>query len=281
MRLLVTGGSGYLGGEILRRRPDAVGTVHRADGEVRLDVRDASAVAELVARLRPECVIHAAYARDGEAAWATNVDGARNVAAAAAAAGVRLIHVSTDVVFAGDAGRPYVEADPPAPVTDYGRAKAAAEAAVQDAHPAAAVVRTSLIYGGAALSAHERTALDAVDGAIDMAFFTDELRCPVDVGDLAEAILELADLEHSGPLHVAGADAVSRYELAQLVAAANGRDPALVRGARSAELGSRRPLDCRLDCGLARSLLATRLRGVREVLQGPSRSSVQAPSALV
>ena len=104
--------------------------------------------------MRPECVIHAAYARDGEAAWATNVEGARNVAAAAAAAGVRLIHVSTDVVFAGDAGRPYVEADPPAPVTDYGRAKAAAEAAVQDAHPAAAVVRTSLIYGGAALSGH-------------------------------------------------------------------------------------------------------------------------------
>jgi dTDP-4-dehydrorhamnose reductase len=279
--LLVTGASGYLGGELLRRRPEAVGTVHRGDGEVRLDVRDAGAVARVVARVRPECVIHTAYARDGDAAWATNVDGARNVAAAAAAVGAGLIHVSTDVVFAGDAGRPYVEADPPAPVTDYGRAKAAAEAAVRGAHPAASVVRTSLIYGGEAPSGHERTLLDAVDGVIDMAFFTDEIRCPVAVGDLAEAFLELADRELSGPLHVAGADAVSRFELAQLVAAANGRDPALVRGARSADIGSRRPLDCRLDCGLARSLLATRLRGVREVLQGPSRSRVQAPSALV
>jgi dTDP-4-dehydrorhamnose reductase len=269
VRLLVTGGSGYLGRELLRRRPDAVGTVHRADGEVRLDVRDASAVAELVARLRPECVIHTAYTRDG------------NAAAAAAVAGARLIHISTDVVFAGDAGRPYVEADSPAPVTGYGRAKAAAEAAVQEAHPAAAVVRTSLIYGGETPSGHERTVLDAVDGVIDMAFFTDELRCPIAVGDLAEAIVELAALEHTGPLHVAGTDAVSRYELAQLVAAANGRDPALVRGTRSADLGPRRPLDCRLDGGLARSLLAARLRGVREVLQGPSRSKVQAPSALV
>jgi dTDP-4-dehydrorhamnose reductase len=279
--LLVTGASGYLGGELLRRRPVAVGTVHRSAGEVRLDVRDADAVAAVVARVRPECVIHTAYARDGDAAWAINVDGARNVAAAAAAVGAGLIHVSTDVVFAGGAGRPYVEADPPAPVTDYGRAKAAAEAAVRGAHPAASVVRTSLIYGGEAPSGHERTVLDAVDGVIDMAFFTDEIRCPVAVGDLAEAILELADRELSGPLHVAGTDAVSRFELAQLVAAANGRDPALVRGARSADLGSRRPLDCRLDCGLARSLLATRLRGVREVLQGPSRSRVQAPSALV
>jgi dTDP-4-dehydrorhamnose reductase len=281
VRFLVTGGSGYLGREILRRRPDAVGTVHRAAGEVRLDVRDTRAVGELVARLRPEYVIHTAYARDGDAAWATNVDGARNVAVAAAAAGARLIHVSTDVVFGRDAGRPYVEADPPGAVTAYGRSKAAAEAAVQEAHPAASVIRTSLIYGGDTASVHERAVLDAVDGVIDMAFFTDELRCPIAVGDLAEAILELADLELSGPLHIAGGHSVSRYELAQLVAAASGRDPALVRGTRSAALGWRRPLDCRLDCGLARSLLATRMRGVREVLQGPSRWSAQAPSALV
>lgn len=281
MGLLVTGGSGYLGREILRRRPDSVGTVHRADGEVRLDVRDAVAVAGLIAQLRPECVIHTAYAREGAGSWATNVDGARNVAVAAASAGARLIHVSTDVVFGGDAGRPYVEADPLDPITDYGRSKAVAEAGVLEAHPAAAVVRTSLIYGGERPSGHERLALAALDAGTDMAFFTDELRCPVAVGDLAEALLELADHEHSGPLHVAGSDPVSRYELARLVAAANGRDPALVRGARSADIGSRRPLDCRLDCGLARSFLATPLRGVHEVLQGPSRSTAQPPSALV
>jgi dTDP-4-dehydrorhamnose reductase len=152
---------------------------------------------------------------------------------------------------------------------------------VREAHPGAAIVRTSLIYGGEAPSGHERVVLDVLDGVSDMAFFTDELRCPVAVGDLAEALLELAGRDHAGPLHVAGPDAVSRYELARLVATANGRDPALLRGAPSATGGSRRPLDCRLDCGLARSLLATPLRGVREVLQGPSRSTAQAPSALV
>lgn len=281
MRLLVTGGSGYLGGEIVRRHPAAVGTMHRSAGDVRLDVRDPAAVAALIAAVRPACVIHTAYARHGAEAWATNVDGARNVAAAAAAAGARLVHMSTDVVFGGDAGRPYVEDDPPSPVTDYGRSKALAEAAVRAAHPGAAVVRTSLIYGGEAPSSHERAVMDALDGTVDMAFFTDEIRCPIQVGDLAEAILELAALELSGPVHIAGPDAVSRHEFARLVAVAAGRDPALVRGVPSAASGSVRPLDCQLDCGLARSALTTDVRGVRDVLQGPSRSTAQPPSALV
>jgi dTDP-4-dehydrorhamnose reductase len=281
MRLLVTGGSGYLGGELLRRAPGAVGTAHTGESDVRLDVRDAAAVAAVFDSVRPGCVIHTAYARSGDAAWETNVAGARNVAAAAAATGARLVHLSTDVVFGGDAGRPYVEADPPDPVTEYGRSKAAAEAAVGKAHPGAAIVRTSLIYGGPEPSTHERAVLDAVEGTCDMAFFTDEIRCPVHVGDLAAAILELALLRFAGPLHVAGPDAVSRHELATLVAAAAGHDPGLLRGMRSAELAEPRPLDCRLDCSSARAVLDVRPRGVREVLQGPSRSTSQPPSALV
>jgi len=279
--LLVTGGAGYLGGELLRRAPGAVGTAHTGAGDTRLDVRDAAAVERVVQSIRPDAVIHTAYARHGEGAWETNVTGARNVALAAAAVGARLVHLSTDVVFAGDAGRPYVEADAPRPLTDYGRAKAEAEAAVRLAHPGAAIVRTSLIYGGPLPSPHERAVLSAVDGASGMAFFTDEIRCPVHVSDLADAVLELAGIPYAGPLHVAGCDAVSRHEFATLVAAAGGRDPELVRRTRSADLPEPRPLDCRLDCARARALLSTRLRGVCEVLQGPSRSTAQSPSALV
>jgi dTDP-4-dehydrorhamnose reductase len=281
VRLLVTGGSGYLGGELLRRAPDAIGTALTGDADVRLDVRDAAAVAAAVETVRPACVIHTAYARSGAAAWETNVAGARNVAAAAAAAGARLVHLSTDVVFGGDAGRPYVEADRPDPVTEYGRSKAAAEAAVREAHPRAALVRTSLIYGGPDPSTHEQAVFDAVDGVTDMAFFTDEIRCPVQVGDLASAVLELALVPFAGPVHVAGPDAVSRHEFATLVAAAAGRDPELVRGMRSAGRPEPRPLDCRLDCELAAVVLSSRPRGVREVLQGPSRSTSQPPPAVV
>ena len=88
-------------------------------------------------------------------------------------------------------------------------------------------------------------------------------------------------LRLAGPLHIAGSDAVSRHEFARLVAAVAGLDAELVRGTRSAERSEPRPLDCRLDCSRARGILETRLRGVRDVLQGPSRSTSQPPSALV
>ncbi len=272
-RLLVTGGSGHLGGEVVRRARDAgwdaVGTSYRTPGPVVLDVRDAGAVEALVAAVAPDCVVHTAYLQDGPDAWGTNVDGSGNVAAAAAARGIRLIHLSTDLVFDGRAGRPYAEDDPVHPLLEYGRAKAAAERAVAERHPDATIVRTSLIYGGDGRSAHERRILDVVDGRADLAFFTDELRCPVRVSDLADALLTLTGIAHAGPLHLAGADGVSRYELACLVAAANGRDSRHLRTTTSAGIAPERPRDCRLDCSRAAALLGGPLPGARAVLGEP------------
>jgi dTDP-4-dehydrorhamnose reductase len=241
VRLHITGASGYLGSELARLRPDA--------STERVEVRDAAAVSELLERLRPDVVIHTAYRQDDDG---VNTLGSENVARAAAALGVRLVHLSTDVVFDGRKGAPYVEADPLSPVTEYGRAKAEAEVRVALAHPDALLVRTSLLYGGGTPSKHELAARDP-----GFTFFTNEIRSPVQVTDLAEALLELAELDVAGPLHVAGADGVSRAELAELI-----------RGApvRSEPAPESRPLDCSLDSSRARALLRTRLRGVRDVL---------------
>lgn len=243
MKLLVTGGTGYLGSELVRRS-GARGVSTRD-----FDVRDADAVA---AALRGyDAVVHTAYRQQpDEEAWTVNVGGSRNVARAARDA--RLVHISTDVVFDGRLGRPYVEEDAPTPITGYGRTKAAAEDAVREEHPDALIVRTSLIYGGARPSKHETAARDP-----SLTFYEDELRNPVELGDLADALLELLAGGETGVLHVAGADGVSRCELAGLIAG----------DVRCGPAPPERPLDCRLDSSRAQRLLRTRLRGVREVLR--------------
>jgi dTDP-4-dehydrorhamnose reductase len=249
VRLHVTGATGFLGRDVVRLAPDASTT--------RVDVRDARAVGRLFARLQPDAVLHAAYLQDGPDAWDVNVLGSENVARAAAAVGARLVHVSTDVVFDGRKGSPYVEGDRPSPCTAYGRSKAEAELRVAAVHPGALVVRTSLLVGGPGHepSRHELTAHDP-----GMTFFTDELRSPAQVTDLARALLELSATGLTGALHVAGPDDVSRAELAELVTGAPVRSGPAPRG---------RPTDCRLDSSRARSLVRTRVRGVRDVLATP------------
>ena len=256
MRLLVTGGTGTLGRrlvELARRQGwDVRATwwrhppVGRAEW-VQTDIRDPESVALAVDGV--EAVVHTAYRPGGADEWGTNVDGAELVARVAAPR--RLIHLSSDIVFDGTQGR-YREEDVPAPVNSYGRSKAEAELRVADAHPAATIARTSLIYGTPD-GPQERLAREG------RRFYVDELRSPVHVDDLASALLELLAFDAPGPLHVAGADDVNRYDFAVLL----GADPSAIQPAQTTP--DRAP-DVTLDSSQAAGLLRTRLRGVREVL---------------
>src|SRR5207249_302170 len=188
-----------------------------------------------------DAVINTAYRLGGEDEWETNVTGAELVARVAAPR--RLIHLSTDVVFDGTLGRSREE-DVPAPVNAYGRAKAEAELRVADAHPGATIARTSLIYGTPD-GPQERLARQG------RRFYVDELRSPVHVDDLASALLELLAVEVPGPLHVAGADDVNRYDFAVML----GADAAVIEPAQTTP--DRAP-DVTLDSSQAASLLRTR-----------------------
>jgi len=105
--------------------------------------------------------------------------------------------------------------------------------------------------------------------------FTDELRCPVWVESLAAAVVELAGMDYTGVLHVAGAQPLSRYEFGLRLLRFHGLDPCRtcpersrrVIPARSRDSGLPRPLNCTLDCSRARALLCTPLPGVDEVLK--------------
>lgn len=278
-RLLITGGSGFLGQELARQalaagwdtsatywshQPALPGVAWR-----QLDLRDPAAAERAWRELRPDVVIHTAYRQSGPELWPVTVEGTAHVLRATRAIGARLIHLSSDALFDGELapGQRYAETDDPNPITPYGDAKAAAERLVERDLPEALVVRTSLLYAGAQPGQHERFIFDVLSGRAEAAFFSDELRCPIAVTDLAAALLELAASERSGRLHIAGPEVLSRYEFAYAVAAAHGHDPGLLRTALSAASGMRRPRNCALDSRLAASVVRTRLRPPSEVLR--------------
>ena len=270
MQLLVVGGSGFLGREIVRQSRasgHAVTATYHSAGALsagpdwyQVDVRDRDAVLSLARTVRPDVVINAAYLQSD---WATTADGGAYVALAATAVGARLVHVSSDVVFSGDAVT-YEETCLPDPVSPYGAAKAAAETAARGIAPAAIIARTSLILGDG--DSPTEQLVHAIAGGADAVLFTDEIRCPVHVSDLAAALIELAGSSHHGVHHVAGADAMSRYELGVLIARRDGLDDSSLRQGRRAATALRGPLDVRLDSTRTQAKLRTRLRGARSFL---------------
>ncbi len=274
-RLLITGGSGYLGQRLVRRAQrhwDVTATYlsHRPAISgcrwTRLDVRHAKEVARLLEGVAPQVVIHTAALRSGEDTARVNVDGTRHVASAAPRIGARMVHLSTDVLFDGQKGN-YSESDPPSPITPYGRSKADAEALLAHLMPRSVIIRTSLIYGFDPVGHHTRWMLGALRQGGSVRLFTDEHRCPIWVETLAAALLELATLDHAGVLHVAGGQVLNRYEFGIRLLRFHGADLTGVAPALAKDLGLTRPLDCTLDTTRARNMLHTPLLGVDEVIE--------------
>ena len=220
MRLLVTGAAGMLGQDVIsaagRAGHDVLAFARRD-----LDIRDADAVRRAVAAAQPDVVVNCAAWTDVDgaeadeaAATAINGTGAGHVAAAAAEHGARTVHVSTDYVFSGDAGRPYVESDPTGPRSAYGRSKLAGEAAVAQAAPAAhAIVRSSWLFGVGGKNFVD-TMLRLAADRDEVRVVTDQLGCPTFTGHLATALVQIAERGSTGILHVAGAGSCTWFDLA-------------------------------------------------------------------
>lgn len=272
MTVLIIGGSGLLGTELVHQAASSYGRpaatyLSRPGDPARaawhhLDLRAPHRLEELLDTVAPTALINAT---SGGADWAVTAEGGIRIALAAAERGLRLVHVSSDAVFSGVARDRYDESCLPDPLTPYGAAKAAAETAVRIVSPDAAVARTSLIIGNGR-SAHEQMVRDLADGTREGALFTDDIRCPVHVVDLAAALWEIARSDAAGVFHLAGPDALSRHQLGELIALRDGLDPARLPFARRSDTGLPGGIDVRLDCRATQRRLDTRLRGAREFL---------------
>ncbi|MFC9266283.1 SDR family oxidoreductase [Streptomyces zhihengii] len=272
MTVLIIGGSGFLGAELVRQAASTVGrlaaTFHSHPGDDgratwhHLDLRDPIRLEEVLDTVAPAVLINAT---SGGADWAVTAEGGMRLAQAAANRSMRLVHVSSDAVFSGAARSWYDESCLPDPLTPYGAAKATAETAVRLLCPDAAVARTSLIIGHGR-SEHEQLVHALAAGTRQGALFTDDIRCPIHAEDLAAALWEITLSDAAGVFHLAGPDALSRYELGELIARRDGLDPARLPSACPSGSGLPGGLDVRLDSRTTQQKLRTRLRGAREFL---------------
>jgi dTDP-4-dehydrorhamnose reductase len=275
---LITGSSGLLGSEVMAQAASmgfqhlwGTWCNHRPSHRppeaqlIRLDIGDEASVKRVIQDLRPHVVIHTAYSKKPDLTEQVTAQGTAHVAQALANSGARLVHVSSDVIFDGEHG-PYDESAIAAPVHAYGRAKAAAERAVAVLSNNLVVVRTSLITRLQPLDPVSDWIVSSLRQGQPITLFTDELRTPVWVQDLAVALLELACGSFGGILNVAGPQSLSRYQMGQRLALHFGLDPDGISAGSSLESGLTRPRDCRLDTRLARQVLRTRLRSFDEGL---------------
>lgn len=229
-------------GRALAQNLAGTGAVVRGTRSDEMDITSADAVAAVFGEFGPDVVINAAAytavddaESDEETARRVNVHGPANLARATAASGVRLIHVSTDYVFAGDAHSPYPVDAPTSPRTAYGRTKLAGEIEVRTLDPSAHIVRTAWVYTGegadfVATMRHlerERDRVTVVD---------DQRGSPTYAPDLAAGLVELAQLTGPGrTLHATNAGEATWFELARAVFEEVGADPSRVLPCTSAQ----------------------------------------------
>jgi dTDP-4-dehydrorhamnose reductase len=273
-RILVTGGTGQVAQALEEAAPDRV---HRV-GRPHFDFDHPASIAACFQESRPSLVVNAAaYTAvdaaedDSAAAYRANRDGPATLARLCAGSGVPLIHISTDYVFDGTKGAPYVETDPVAPPGIYGASKLAGEQAVLGSGAQAVILRTSWVYAPAGKN-FVRTMLTVGQSRDRLTVVADQRGCPTAAADLAAAILGIARLIEAqgwqpgfaGVFHAAGSGETTWHGLACAVfeqAARRGAKVPQVDPIATADWPTRakRPADSRLDCGKLQQIFGLRL----------------------
>jgi len=277
-KLLITGINGLLGSSLVKtllsqkdefvgvdRGPQLnayLGSYHYVD----LDLCAANDVIKFLDEVKPETIIHGAAVTnvDGcetqrELAYDTNVGATATLARWCAIHDAKLIYVSTDYVFDGLGGAPYVESSALKPLGIYARSKAAGEWAVQCFIPQRFVIaRTAVPFGDISHVKKDfvRWLVGELKEKRPVSIVTDQCSNPTFAPDLAAMLLQLVDMEFCGIVHTAGDIGLSRFDFAKRCAEWFHLDQGLISPIATSDLkqSSPRPLDARLDVSLAKNL---------------------------
>jgi dTDP-4-dehydrorhamnose reductase len=269
--ILVTGGSGQVASALAAMR-DLVRI-----GRPEFDFDAPERLHPILDKVQPALIVNAAAytavdkaESEPDAADRANHLGPALIADWCARHGVPLIHISTDYVFDGRKGAPYVEADPTCPTGVYGTTKLAGERAVAASGAHAVVLRTSWVYAATGKN-FVLTMLNVAKKTNALRVVADQRGCPTAADDLAAAILAIADrllagwdARYGGIHHAAGSGETTWHGLAEAVfarAARHGLAPPTVAAIATADwpTPARRPPDSRLDCGRLHRTFGLRL----------------------
>ena len=282
-RVLITGGSSYLGRHlvpVIQTEHEVIYTFLHNDplqleSGYQLDIRDDTAVTNMVQSWRPDVIIHTAGSNRGEAMGDVIRLGTQHMCNAAQQVAAQLIHFSTDSIFSGNAP-PYDETAVPDPVNEYGRAKADAEAIVQT-YPHHIIIRTSLIYSLQEMDHGTAWMAEALQAGKPITLFNNQIRNPVWMDTLTAVCVELINHAYRGILNVAGKQTLSRADFSLRML-----DWWQIKNRATLEIAPSKkgnwPLNCKLDLDRASTLLNTPLLGVDTVLQQKSLDGAVKPT---
>ncbi|WP_323665723.1 dTDP-4-dehydrorhamnose reductase [Pectobacterium punjabense] len=222
MKILLTGANGQLGRCFQDRLP--TGWEILATDAAELDITDLARIEQVVQDFQPNAIVNAAAytavdkaESEAEHAERINVTGPENLAATANKQGIRLVHISTDYVFDGNATEPYNEDSVTNPLSVYGKTKLAGEQAVKKVSPEAIIVRTAWVFSEYGNN-FVKTMLRLAKERDTLSIVNDQRGCPTYAGDLAQAVISLLEKNVEGGIyHYCGDEEVSWYEFAEQI----------------------------------------------------------------
>lgn len=287
MRILITGGSGLLGGNlafIAAARYEVHATYHRHPVAItdcqmhQLDLTDGRQITRLIESVDPQVVVHTAAMTNADecekrkdTAWQINVVATKHLVRACQKAGGKLIYMSTDLIFDGRKGW-YSEEDAPNPLSYYGQTKLEAERLLTRHDLNYCSIRSALMYGWNIRSGklcHTEWMLEVLGAGQSVDLFADQYRSPVLVNNLCEAVLDICDKDLRGIYHIGSPQRVSRYDFGRALAQVYGFGEEHLNSITQddADLSAPRPRDCSLDTTKAQAALDVPLLDVQAGLR--------------